>query len=219
MPPGEHSSTGTLNIRTEPAGVPVTIDGRTSGRTPVAVVLPAGQHRVKVGTSAAEQTVTVQRDVTTMLIVPLTAEPTAPSGPGWMEFHGPIDAQVVEDGRVIATTETPRVMLPAGTHHVEIVNSATGFREPRAIDIVPGRVAGLSFEVPIGALAVNASPWADVWLDGEPRGATPIGNISVPVGTHEVIFRHPTYGEQRRTVVVPVKGTARLSVDFTKGKP
>jgi len=62
-------------------------------------------------------------------------------------------------------------------------------------------------------------PWADVSLDGEVLGPTPIGNILVSVGPHEVVFRHPAYGEQRRTVTVPVQGIARLSVDFTKGAP
>jgi hypothetical protein len=221
--PNDRPVLGTLNIGTEPAGITVTVDGRTVGRSPITMAVAPGQHRVAFGASPADQTQTVmvQAGATTMLIVPLPAEKPerAAPAPGWMELRGPIEAEVLEDGRVIATTQASRVMLPAGTHRVEIVNAATGFHESRAIDIVPGRVAGLTFDVPAGVLAVNAAPWADVWVDGQSFGTTPLGNISVPIGTHEVIFRHPSYGEQRRTVVVPVKGTARLSLDFTKGTP
>ena len=45
-------------------------------------------------------------------------------------------------------------------------------------------------------MALNAQPWADVWVDGERVGETPIGNVAVPIGPHEVVFRHPQLGEQ-----------------------
>jgi hypothetical protein len=62
-------------------------------------------------------------------------------------------------------------------------------------------------------------PWAEVSLDGRALGATPLGNINATAGSHEVVFRHPNYGEQRRTVIVSAGGTARLSVDFMKDLP
>jgi len=43
-----------------------------------------------------------------------------------------------------------------------------------------------------------------------------VGNTSVPIGTHEVVFRHPQLGEQRFTATVTATAPARLSVDMRK---
>jgi hypothetical protein len=63
---------------------------------------------------------------------------------------------------------------------------------------------------------VNARPWAEVTLDGESLGQTPISNSTVSVGTHQLAFRHPQLGERRQTVVVTAKGPNRVAVDLTK---
>ena len=65
-------------------------------------------------------------------------------------------------------------------------------------------------------MALNAQPWADVWLDGEHIGETPIGNVAVPIGAHEVVFRHPELGEQTVRTTVTLAAPARLSVDLRK---
>jgi hypothetical protein len=80
----------------------------------------------------------------------------------------------------------------------------------------PGKVTPMRVDIPKGSLALNAAPWAEVWLDGDKVGDTPMGNISLPIGTHEVLFRHPDLGEQRHTVTVTLNGPARLSVDMRK---
>jgi len=66
----------------------------------------------------------------------------------------------------------------------------------------------------LGLLSINATPWADVWIDGQWAGQTPIANLTVAIGGHDVLFRHPQLGERRQTVVVNDQGTARLSTDF-----
>jgi hypothetical protein len=53
-------------------------------------------------------------------------------------------------------------------------------------------------------------------VDGERIGETPIGNLSRPIGRHEVIFRHPQLGEHREVVVVTANGPTRLGVDLRK---
>jgi hypothetical protein len=68
----------------------------------------------------------------------------------------------------------------------------------------------------MGAISINALPWAEVWVDGQPAGETPIGNFSVTIGRHELIFRHPELGEQRRSVTVGVNNPVRVSVDLRK---
>ena len=227
--------TGTLQVRTQPAGVQVWVDGMRAGRSPVTLNVAPGEHRVEVssdGTSVKDMVV-VQRDATTSVIIPLPAAPrgeAAGAAPraetagvaraetagaaGWVAITSPIDVNVFEGDQLIGTRETRRLMLPAGTHQLDIVNGDLGYASRRTVNVTPGKLTPLKVEVPPGMLAINALPWAEVWLDGQALGATPIGNVKTSVGTHEVVFRHPKLGEQRRAVVVPLSGIGRISVDM-----
>ena len=91
-----------------------------------------------------------------------------------------------------------------------------GLRVTRTVQVTAGRVASVKLEIPKGTISVNAQPWADVWIDGERIGETPIGNLSLAIGTHSVLFRHPELGEQHHTALVTLKGPTRLSVDMRK---
>ena len=55
-------------------------------------------------------------------------------------------------------------------------------------------------------------------MDGTPIGETPIGNRAVPIGRHEIVFRHPELGERRQMVDVTLLAPARVSVDMRKPK-
>jgi serine/threonine-protein kinase len=61
---------------------------------------------------------------------------------------------------------------------------------------------------------LNAVPWAEVFVDGTPVGETPIGSFKVPVGVHEVVFRHPQLGERRTTVTVAVGAPTKVGIDL-----
>jgi len=89
-----------------------------------------------------------------------------------------------------------------------------GYREARVMRVEPGRTVSLAIELPQGTLALNATPWAEVWVDGQRVGDTPIGNLAVTIGPHEVIFRHPELGERRHAITVTTNLPGRLSVDL-----
>ena len=107
-------------------------------------------------------------------------------------------------------------MMSVGEHNVQIVNEALGYRSGRTIRVNPGAVTPIRVDVPKGSLALNAAPWAEVWVNGDRLGETPIGNVSLPIGSHDVLFRHPDLGEQRHTVTVTMNAPARLSVDMRR---
>ncbi len=48
-------------------------------------------------------------------------------------------------------------------------------------------------------------PWADVTIDGKPAGQTPLANLTVPIGEHEIIFHHPQFTDQKQTAIVKVE--------------
>jgi len=209
---------GQLQVRTEPAGAQVTVDGIPRGRSPVLVEsLAAGEHSVVLEgeTSNVKQTVSVEAGMTASLVVPLTTVESAPVS-GWISVTAPVELQVFEGKRLVGTSQTDRLMMTAGRHDIEIVNETLGYRQSRTIQVPPGRTAPLKIEWPKGIIAINALPWADVWIDGERVGETPIGNLSLPIGPHEIVFRHPDLGEQKYAATVSLKGPVRVSVDLRK---
>ena len=65
-----------------------------------------------------------------------------------------------------------------------------------------------------GALLVVVQPWADVSVDGVPRGQTPLGRIALPPGPHAVLLAHPDFLPYPRRVTVRPGETLRLVVDL-----
>src|SRR3970040_1968259 len=110
----------------------------------------------------------------------------------------PFASQVIEEGRVIGTSEVDRIMLPPGNHHVDFVAEALGFRESSQVTVSAGAATSVSLNVPRVPLSINALPWADVSIDGVPVGDTPLADVMQPIGDHEIVFRHPPFGETRQ---------------------
>jgi hypothetical protein len=121
-----------------------------------------------------------------------------------------------EGGKVLGSTDADRLMLTAGEHNLELSNEALGFQSKRAVRIEAGKTAALKIDPPNGVLSINAQPWAEVWVDGQRIGETPIGNLARSIGPHDVVLRHPELGERRETVTVTLQRPARLGVDMRR---
>lgn len=210
-------TTGKLQVQSEPVGAKVTIDGTPRGVAPVTVSdLTPGDHEVilQSDTGSARHVVTIQAGMTASLLAPVGL--TAASGPvsGWLSVKAPFTLEIREQGRLLGTTDTDRIMMAAGRHDVELVNESLAYRATRSVQVPPGKVAAISLDPPNGVVNLNASPWAEVWIDGQRVGETPIGNLSVAIGPHEVLFKHPQFGEKRHAISVTLAGPVRLSVDM-----
>lgn len=65
-----------------------------------------------------------------------------------------------------------------------------------------------------GTLNLNSIPVSNVILDGRPLGPTPKMAVSVPAGTHTVIFVHPEHGRKAKSVSVTAGKTIPVVVKF-----
>jgi hypothetical protein len=210
---------GQLQVRTEPSGARVSIDGVPRGVSPVTVPdLTPGEHAVSLESDrgSVKQIVAIEAGITASLMVPLGAATDGVPVSGWIAVTAPADVQVFENKRLIGSSQSDRLMVSAGRHDVEIVNETLGYRTSRTIQVAPGKVSPIKIDFPKGTIALNALPWAEVWVDGEKVGDTPIGNLSLTIGSHEIVFRHPDLGEQRHAATVTLTSPARLSVDLRK---
>jgi len=216
--PHAPSALGELQIRTEPAGAQVSVDGRALGKSPLtAEGLTPGQHTVTLENElgSVTQRVMIEAGTTQSLVVPLTAPKGAPVS-GWIAVTAPVDVQLYENQRLLGSSQTDRIMVTAGRHDLEVVNDALGYRTTKVVNVGPGQVSTVKLDMPKAAVALNAVPWAEAWVDGERIGETPIGSVSLSIGPHEVVFRHPDLGEKRVVTTVTLGTPAKVTVDMRK---
>jgi len=148
------------------------------------------------------------------------APPRPAPGPGvvtagWLHVDAPIDLDIELEGVVIGSSRSDRTMLEAGVHVLTFVNDRLGYRTTERVSITGGQMRSVQVSVPGGVVSVNAQPWASVTVDGTPIGDTPLGNVAVAAGDHEVVFSHPRLGERRVATLVRVGEHKRLNVDFS----
>jgi hypothetical protein len=218
-----------IEIRSEPAGGRVQVDGVPRGVTPIVVTgLTAGRHEVQVGGPfrTVTRTVTVAAGQQALLVVTPARTPAPPAGDerparasadtGYISIQSPIPLRVVRNGDFVGTSEDSRLSLPIGNQVIGLENESVGFRDVRTVEVIAGKVTPVPVSLPKGEISINARPWAEVFVDGNRAGETPVSQLSLPVGVHEVVFRHPELGERSVSVLVKIGATARAFTDFTK---
>jgi CheY-like chemotaxis protein len=204
---------GRLTIKSEPPGAAITVDGTKRGFTPLTLddVAP-GQHLValKHANGLVQRTVRIKANETETLDVTIYS--------GWLALFAPIELQITENGRVLRLNEQNQVMLSPGRHDLQLTNAALGFRESQIVEVKPGEVTAVSITIPKTPVTINATPSADVWLDGVKIGETPLADFPVAVGTREFVIKHPLHGE-RRVMATVTAAPSTIDVDLTKPAP
>ena len=216
LPAAAPVSTGRIDVTSDPPGARVSVDGVPRGVTPASIGnVAAGQHAVAIygDASTVTRTVTVSAGSTASVVATLTP---AGATAGWVAFRAPFEMQVLEGGRIIGSTATERMLLPAGRHDLVLASQALEYESALTVQIGVGTTITPTVTIPNGSLSINATPWADVFLDGRAVGTTPLANLSVPIGSHEIVFRHPQLGERRQTVVVKAHTPTRIGVSLAK---
>jgi len=156
-------------------------------------------------------------------VAPGAGGPTVPelSAPvplrsGGFRVTSPIELHVLDGERLLGSSRDGPIIAGAGRREFDFVNSVIGYRVRREVDVKPGQITAVSVTIPNGRLNINATPWASVWIDGSPYGETPLGNLSIVAGEHEIVFRHPQLGERRERTLVRPDTTARVAVNLQR---
>ena len=223
-----------VQLDTPDPGAAVMVDGRSAGVTPLQLKISPDMRSISVVSSrpaAAKQEAIVgstgQQNVLLGTGSEQAAGPAAGpgkaavAGPAPQRFGGirlssPIELEVFEGDRRLGSSATGVVSAPAGRRELDLVNSVLGFRSRRIVDVESGQVVTITVSPPNGRININALPWAEVLIDGKSVGETPIGNLSIPLGEHEVLFRHPQLGEVRRTALVRSDTVTRVSANLER---
>ena len=213
-----------VTIESPAAGDAVMVDGRQVGVTPFQVSVGSAVHSIRV----------VGKGNTTPASV-APAPPAAAAAPsneirtgnalavaaqrqrsGGLRLSSPIELQVLEGERVLGSSADGLIVASAGVHQLDFINTVLGYRSRQTVNIRPGEIVPLRVEPPDGRVSINAQPWAQVWIDGNLVGETPLANLAVRAGEHEVTFRHPQLGELRQTAMVKSGELTRISANLNK---
>jgi PEGA domain len=135
--------------------------------------------------------------------------------PGWVAVFAPFDLVASERGRVIRIDERNEIMLAPGPHEITFRNERLGFEDVRRMDIEPAKTTRLSIIPPRSSISISSNRPADVWLDGEPVGQTPLLDLPADLGTREVRLVTEDGVERRQMVTVTVAPVA-VDVDFSR---
>ena len=235
--------TGVVAVESTPAGAAIAIDGQARGTTPSTLTLSPGKYAMAITSGGVTRDIplvvragnnservyfgetqigspnhamsTKNEHSATPVPVPAALPPANAVG-GWLSVTAPVELQLFERGALIGSSQSDRIMLPVGRHVIEAINTNLGYKTTGTVQVSPGSVAKFSPEMPNGTLNVNATPWADVTIDGKRLGTTPLGNLSLPIGPHEVVFTHPQLGERRQAILVTLNGVNRISVNLNQ---
>ena len=217
LEPAAGSSTlGAIAIEAATAGARVVVDRVPAGTAPLTVSdLAPGEHVVQLTTASGttERRVSVTAGATTRLVV--EAPPPAALS-GWIAFSLPFDVQVFEDSTFVGSNRGDRIRVGAGRHTFDLVSDQLGYRSSHTVVVTPGRTSTLGVEAHTATLSVNAQPWAEVFIGERSYGETPLADIALPIGVHDVTLRHPSLGERVVPVTVRLGTPNRLSLDLRK---
>jgi hypothetical protein len=222
-----------IHVETPEPGASVMVDGQSAGVTPLQLKIspetrsisvvdnrPVQKPEIIVGSTGQENPTpapvlaTPPKTAARTPAAPVTVPPLQRAG--GMRFVSPIELEVFEGDTRLGSSATGIVSAPAGRHELDLVNSVLGYRVRQVVEVTGGQVVSITVSPPNGRVNINASPWAEVWINGKSVGETPIGNLSLPLGEHEIIFRHPQLGEHRRTVIIRLDTVARVSANLQR---
>jgi PEGA domain len=200
---------GRLVVVTQPPGIKVLLDRKPVGETPLRLDVTPGRRMLTFLTNGGEviRSVRVPAGRTESVDIPVFS--------GWVAVFAPIVLSVAADGKNIGTTEDSRLMLPPGKHQLTLSNRELGYTSTQEVEIEPGEVKAVNVD-PRGTVNLNAVPWAEVWLDGQKLGDTPLAETPVPLGTREFVFKNPQFGERKVSATIKGSANAPVAVDFTK---
>lgn len=114
-------------------------------------------------------------------------------------------AEVYLDGAAQGRTPLPRALEVAPGAYILTLRHPDFPDYQTELDIAPGsaRTVSISLWDEIGTLAVEASPWADVYVDGEQRDTTPIRRpLVLAPGRRQIALVNPGLGRWDTTLVV-----------------
>ncbi len=216
---------GGFYIRTEPAGAVVSIDGREiAGRTPCRIdELKVGTHRISISKDGY-QTRQISRAVVSGRVVNINVKLTrkdaaTPTQYGYLKLNVNPWAKVYIDDRYIETTPIASpIKIPAGRHVIKLTNP--NFKTwTETIDFSPNQTVNRTVHLQPGEgyLKITVNPWADLYIDNEFVGTTPISKLIIlKPGKHRLKLVNPNFETFEDVITIISEETLKKHINLKK---
>ena len=213
------SGNASLRIISNEPDVQVFVDGEDKGKAPLTINnLKAGEHIVnarKIRFKAIEQTVHVAAGENA--IVSLRMEIAPPDRPhAALKVQSTVpNAEVFVDGSSLGRAPVDRNDLDPGKHYISVHKDGfTDFK--REIILVENQPVTLVADLSAtGAVRILSTPdGAEVRIDGELVGKTPVQRDGVGAGDHMIELRNKGYFDHKEAVKVEGGREKLFSVDM-----
>ncbi len=220
---------GSLRATSSPSGADLSIDGTYRGDTPVTIGnLATGSHQVSLRLAGYQPwtgTVSITSGATTTISPTLVANPS--SNTGWiLVSSNPSGASIYLDGsyqgQTVAGSDYDIFDVSAGSH--SILLHLGGYQDySTSVSVASGQSVTVSATLnpstqPGGGgtiECVSTPGGADVYIDNQYRGITPLTLQNVPAGAHTLTFKASGYSDYNAPVQVAdgqsIQVTAALS--------
>jgi formylglycine-generating enzyme required for sulfatase activity len=208
---------GLVSIESRPAGATVLVDGEAVGQTPLLELpIEAGDHILLFQAERylpLEQPLSVTgRNIPQQISVELA--------PGWAEVgidSLPQGATILVDGEALGTT--PATLELMGGER-QLILQLTDFADwQQTLQLEPGQpqqLEAVTLQPAAGVLELASTPnGANVTLDGEFHGQTPLSLELVPGKSHRLAVFKPGYRRYTGTVQLPAGGQESQTVKLT----
>jgi hypothetical protein len=210
-----------ITLESVEAGDTVLVDGREAGVTPLSMTLTPAMKSIRIRSRAPLPPSEPAPSPVAAAVSPADAATAATLAQaraqrGGIRLTTPIELQVLEGERVLGSTADGPIVTTAGRHELDFINTTVGYKSRQIVDIKAGQIVRLTITPPNGRVSANAVPWAQVWIDGNQIGETPLANLPLSVGEHQVTFRHPQFPEQTQKFVVKSDALTRVSATFSR---
>ena len=217
---------GTLRVVSSAPDASVVLDGEVKGKanTDIQITRP-GQHIVELrvpGMTSQSTEVTIAAGESRVMKMdpqgPAAPNPNVPplEAVGRLRVVTPEpDAEVFLDGTSMGVGSIDRRDIPNGKHFVVVRKQ--GFAEwKREIDIKPGESMSLTADLASsGTIKILANvSGAEVFIDSQPAGRTPVTVPNVPAGDHLVEVRAPGFLDARQQLHLAGGEQKVLSADL-----
>ncbi len=212
---------GAIFVRTHPPGASIKIDGRdTYEKTPRLIKkLAAGTYRITVEKSGYDP-VSVTKEVAGGRVVTVNVQLTKKAGPGqygYLKLTVNPWAKVYIDGRHIETTPIANpIKIEAGPHVVKLTNP--NFKTwTETIQFLPNQTITRIVQLSPGEgyLRITVNPWADVYIDNDFVGMTPIPKaIALNPGKHTLRLVNSEFKTYEETITIVADEVLRKHVNL-----
>lgn len=217
-------ATAPLVIDASPAEAEVFIDDELVGKGRVTMNVTIGMgHRYRVACEDYfPEDGVVELSVKETKEIKVALEPSF----GWITVTSqPSAADVFVDGRNFGKTPLSKAKIKRGPHRVEV--KKTGYSSVVKLVKISAGVTNTELdsimleakEVKFGGLTIMSKPeGADVTIDGEKMGQTPMTIDDIIIGNHDVELNYKGYFPITQSIVVIENDTTVVNLELIKGQ-